>query len=366
VETHDRRFEPPHCPRPTCPHHRNPSGRWWTKAGHFDRLARPRRIRRFRCRTCGRWFSTQTFDTTYWLKRPDIQRTIFRRLVECSGFRQVARGLDVVHSTVLRQSERIGRHCLLFHWRQRPRELPDEGLVLDGLQTFEYSQYWPCDFNLLIGARSHYLHAFTDAELRRSGRMTPRQRGRRARLERLHGKPEPRATELEVHALLDLALPRGARVALDTDEHPAYPRALRRLRERDVEHRRTSSKAPRTPANPLWPANLADLLVRHSGGNHKRETIAFSKRRQSAAERLWAFLAWRNYLKPFSERAPRGPTPAQRAGVAAERLTVADLFHRRVFPSLVELPERLARYYVRDVATRQVPSGRRHALSYAF
>jgi hypothetical protein len=37
-----------------------------------------------------------------------------------------------------------------------------------------------------------------------------------------------------------------------------------------------------TAQNPLFPVNLADLLLRHSSANHKRETIAFSKRRQGA------------------------------------------------------------------------------------
>ena len=56
--------------------------------------------------------------------------------------------------------------------------------------------------------------------------------------------------------------------------------------------------------------NLLDLLIRHSSANHKRETIAFSKRRQSAAERLFVLVVWRNYLKSFSER-KRDATPAQ-------------------------------------------------------
>ena len=366
METHDSRFVPPYCPRRSCSHHRQPTGSWWARDGHFTRLAEPRRIRRFRCKDCRRSFSTQTFDTTYWLKRPDLQRTIFLRLVECSGFRQVARGLGVVHSTVLRQAERLGRHCLLFHWSRRPAVLPAENLVLDGFQTFEYSQYWPCDFNLLLGQDSHFFHGFTDAELRRSGRMKPRQKRRRQSLESALGRPDPKATELEVAELLRMLVPEGSCATVCSDEHAAYPRALKRLEGREIQQRRTSSKAARTCGNPLWPANLVDLLIRHSGGNQKRETIAFSKRRQSAAERLWAFLAWRNYLEPFSERDPRGPTAAMKAGVVDRPLTLGDLFHRRLVPSLIELPKRLYRYYVRDIDTRQIPNGRRHRLTYAF
>ena len=80
--------------------------------------------------------------------------------------------------------------------------------------------------------------------------------------------------------------PSGGVAAIDSDEHPAYAQAFRRLRNRRIQHRTTSSRAPRCARNPLFPVNLADLLLRHCGANHKRETIAFSKRRQSAAYRL--------------------------------------------------------------------------------
>ena len=65
-----------------------------------------------------------------------------------------------------------------------------------------------------------------------------------------------------------------------------HPRALRRLPHLDVTHCTVNSRAVRTPRNPLFAINLLDLLIRHSGANHKRETIAFSKRRQSAIDRL--------------------------------------------------------------------------------
>lgn len=94
----------------------------------------------------------------------------------------------------------------------------------------------------------------------------------------------------------------ATKVELYSDEHQDYPRALRRLASLSVVHHTTSSRAARTSRNPLFAVNLLDLLVRHGGSNHKRETIGFSKRRQSAIERLWVLLAWRNYVKSFSER----------------------------------------------------------------
>jgi hypothetical protein len=312
--------------------------------------------------SCRVSFSFQTFQTTYWLRRPDLLPTIFHRSLSCSAFRQIARELSVSPSTVMRHCERLGRHCLLFQQHFRENARADEPLVADGFESFEYSQYHPCHFHLVVGSRSHFLHVFTDSELRRKGRMTAAQRRRREQLEKALGRPDPKSIEKEMAEALTLVPGKGP-IELHTDEHPAYRRALGRLVRR-IRHRVTPSKQARTTGNPLFPVNLADLLIRHSGANHKRETIAFSKRRQGAAERLAIFQVWRNFVKVFSERRGGG-TPAQRLGLLAHRLTVGEVLEHRLFPSRVALPERLLRYYRREIATRRIPGGRRHRLAYA-
>ena len=76
-----------------------------------------------------------------------------------------------------------------------------------------------------------------------------------------------------------------------------------------------SSRAARTAQNPLFAINLMDLLIRHSGANHKRETIAFSKRRQAVVDRASIFVTWRNFLKSRSEKAQDEPPAVERTEI---------------------------------------------------
>jgi hypothetical protein len=108
----------------------------------------------------------------------------------------------------------------------------------------------------------------------------------------------------------------------------------------------------------LFPVNLADLLLRHTGAHHKRKTIAFSKRRQGAMYRLAIWTVWRNYVKWSSER-KRGPTPAMQLGLLARPLAVRELLRARLFPGHLELAG-----WIRP--TRRLPSGPLHALRYAY
>jgi len=354
---------PPHCPFRDCDSHGNPDTWRALKKGCYERLAKPRRIHRYRCSHCGRSFSSQTFAPSYWLRHPQLLKAILCRIDSCSGLRQIAWELGVSVATVQRHVERLGRHCLLLHEWLRPASPPEQTLVLDGFRSFEFGQYWPFDVNLLIG-QSHFVYGFQDAELRRSGSMKPFQRRKRSHLEALHGRPDPQATRKSVQQLLEHQLPPGSSIQLDTDEHRAYPQAIRRLRDRKIEHRTTSSRARRTPQNPLFPANLADQLIRHNGANQKRETIAFSKRRQGALYRLAIRTVLRNYVKPTSVRR-KIPPPGVRVGAIPRAWTVGDVLRQRLLPWRFALSGWRADCYYARIPTRPMARCREHQLRYA-
>ena len=361
MSTSGRQFVPPHCPRTSCRHHRCPSGWRWVRHGSFTRLASPHRIPRFRCVHCGLTFSSQTFSTTYWLRRPELLVPIAHGLLACSGYRQIARDKRCRPPTVMRHAARIGRHALLLLHEARPRGPLREPVVVDGFESFAYSQYHPLYLNLVVGAESHYCYAFTVSLLRRKGRMTEPQRRRRAQLEARHGRPDPRAIEHGTREALRIAAPEPQALVVRSDEHSDYPRALRGLAGYAIRHECTPSVAARTAGNPLFPVNRLDLLLRHNSANHKRETIAFSKLHQSVVERAAWLIAWQNLGKPFSER-HGGGTPAMRAGLRDGPVPVAGLLARRRFPSLVELTPEWERYYRGEVRTVTFRNQRRHQL----
>jgi hypothetical protein len=281
-----------------------------------------------------------------------------------SGLRQIARQFGVSPQTILTHASRLGRHALLFHEEHRPRGI-DEPVALDSFQSFEWSQHHPTLFHLVTGRESHFTYGFTETELRRSGRMTPEQKIHRLLSEALFGRPDPRSTEKEVTVVLSIVTRPGQVVDLHTDEHQDYPRALKRLSDRTFVHGTISSRRARTSANPLFAVNLLDLLIRHSGANHKRETIAHSKRRQGAIDRLWVFLTWRNWMKSFSER-KRDGSPAMRLGLVEERVDYETLMATRLFPHRIGLPARWMTHYRRLTPTRRIARIAIHRLRYAF
>ena len=361
-----RTWAPPFCPNPNCKHHNHSGGPWpFKKIGYFRRLLAPHRIQRFTCKVCKRSFSTQTFSTTYWQKRPDIDAQIIMRTLGCMANRQIARDLKVSPETVGRHIARLGRHCMAFHQQMMQNSPPIQEVVVDGFESFELSQYFPIHHHVAVEKGTDFFIYFTDSELRRKGRMTGRQRKRQGELEKQLGRPDPKAIEKDMFELLEVVLQDQNEAIVYSDDHPAYRRSIRKLTT-GVCHRVTSGKAHRDMNNSLWEVNLLDLLIRHSNANHKRETIAWSKRRQASAERLAILLVWRNYMKGRREKKRGSPTPAMVRRMMVRPLEIEELLSERIFRSRCNLPPRWSEYYDRRVETRALKGARRHELTMAY
>jgi len=359
-------WTPPFCPNPNCLFH-NPLTPGWTfrRCGFHARLQPPHRVPRAQCRHCHRTFSSQTFETSYWLKRADLQPRIFLAAANGQANRQAARTLGCAPATVTHQLARLGRHCLLLQRHFTQHASPPGDIAIDGFLSFEHSQFYPFEHPLAVDCDTSFLLHFSDAPLRRSGTMTGRQKRRRQELELAHGRPDPRAVEQAMREVVSEALRGATRAVVRSDLHQAYPRALKGL-PCAITHRRVRSQEPRDRHNLLWEINALDALLRHSSANHRRETLAASKRRQGSSERLAVFMVWRNFVKRRWERCRCRETPAMLRGITQRVWRVTDVLARRLFVTQVALSERWQQYYWRKVRTVAEPVNRQHALKYAF
>ena len=330
-------------------------------------------MQRFKCLVCQRIFSTQTFRTTYWAKRPDLDRAVFELLISCCSNRQIGRHLRCGKSTVLRTAIRLGRHCLRYQVKAfREKGLKVSGdVVFDGFQSFEHSQWHPYWLNVIVHADTDLGLGVTASPLRRSGRLTREQRARRPEID-AEWRP-PRDTvywgtaELlsSVREFLD-----EPNTTLVSDKHLDYPGAIYEAGLDGLRHVTVHSRAPRTAWNRLFPVNLLDMLLRHNGSAHKRETISFGRRRMAAVEKAWIQLVSRNFIqprrvKPRSKRDP-WPTPAMLAGIAASPLTFEKIFEKRIFSEEVELPNQWSAHISRYIFTPLYTRNAVHELRFAF
>ncbi len=326
---------PPFCPNPRCAEHwrgasvhpllPDPSlpSAWWIRDGTY-RSRRLGIVQRFRCTTCGRHFSASTFSLEYFTKKHISLSRLRNLLVSGCSIRAAARQLFVSPTTITHRIMMLARQSIAVHGALTEDVVPAEDLVVDGFQSFWVSQYHPNSFNLLAGADSQYLFAMTSVTLRRSGRMTARQRRKRALIE-VHEPPDPGALARSFHELIHEAVRVWHPVVperriLRSDEHPTYQRCLRQWQSDGIRQMTISSRRPRTATNPLFAVNYLDREIRKDLAEHHRETVCFARNAALSTARMWIYLVWHNVDKEYRISPRNVLRHGEAAGIGSDRL----------------------------------------------
>ena len=346
-------FRPPFCPWRECPEHRRTEpGYRFAGSGTYS-TRQQSGIPRFRCRTCRRRFSRQTFSTTYYLKRRELLAPVAAGIVAGSAHRQIARSLECAPTTVARLAARLGRHAILFQARALRflQGSVTEPFVLDHFETFEFTQDFPFGVATPVGAESWFVYGLDPAPHARTGKRTPAQRERIARRPVRDRKGCYLGSTLRTLELLRKLADPKRDIVLRGDAHPAYETAVRRAPERSrfrtswfPNPKRGPKGSPRSPEaiardHALWAVDQLHKLVRHTGAHERRETIAFSRRLNAAMERMFLKVVWRNFVKRRSERRPKPECPASWLGLTEGPWRWARALATRLFPQRETLPE---------------------------
>jgi hypothetical protein len=155
------------CPHRDCEWHQHaPEGRWYYSVGYHHTKTFGA-VQRFRCRSCGRTFSTQTFSIDFYAKRKiDYERLLLLHSSSVSG-RALSRSFDASCGTISNRIDRLSRQAADLHARLRPLASPGESVCVDGFVSFTRSQFFPSEFTLSITSDSRFVLDLSHATLRR-------------------------------------------------------------------------------------------------------------------------------------------------------------------------------------------------------
>ena len=113
-------------------------------------------------------------------------------------------------------------------------------------------------------------------------------------------------------------------ILFETDQKSSYVElAKEAFGKKRLAHGRTSSRLPRTVANPLFPINHTEAMARDLMGRLRRESWLVSKRRRYLDLGLQVFIAYRNLVRRrfnFDDF-----SPAEMLGFAPRRLTETEV-----------------------------------------
>ena len=324
-------FLPPRCPYRSCRQHARPEPAFFRRHGCYTPRCRPMPVPRFRCKTCRRTFSRQTFRMDFRDHRPHLNPQLMMLLSSGLGLRQSARLLQLSRRCAELKARKLGRHLRRFNLNLRGPLREGAKLQFDELETYEGRRNTrPLSVPVLIEAESRYIIWAEAAPIRPRGKMTPARRAAIA------------AEELRFGPRKDLSrrsckrtLKRGADLArnltcvnLATDEKTTYPTlAAQAFGTSRLAHSQSSSVLPRNVRNPLFSINHTEAMARDLMGRLRRESWLVSKQRRFLDIALQVHMAYRNYVRRRTNRDDQ--SSAQRLGFAPRRMSPQELLSWR-------------------------------------
>lgn len=327
-------FIPPYCPIAECPSERTAHFRW-VRRGFYRRECDERRVQRFQCLECRRFFSVQTFRLDFRLKLPALHLILVRDFVSKITQRQSARTLGCDRKTVAHRQALLGDHCRDFHAAVLARAGAAGGIAgsfqLDELETYEeHRRLQPVTVPFLVETESSFVVSVASGTLPARGSLRPAEKKLKARLELARGKrrSESSAAVAKVLDQLGTLLPGAGGIDVASDGKKTYPKLLAQRFGGRVRHVQLPSNRKSAVFDPLFPVNHALAMARDGLSRLVRQTWAASKRREWLERHLWIWVAWRNYVRTRTNTAEE--TAAMALRVCDSRLSVQELVAWRV------------------------------------
>jgi len=266
--------------------------RFWIKTGYYRRRIDRRDVPRYRCRACGRSFSSQTFRPSYRERRPDTNGMVLRLL--CSGvtIRRTAMLLGLHRDTVMHKMRVMADRTRAIHDDNLAKGGIKTSLVqFDELQTFEHTRMKPISVAVAIRASTGEIIDIDVAMMSPSGATarTARERYPYWRESRLG------ARESVFRSIAKCAKP-GATIRTDACDH--YPPIARRLVPGATVEPHMSPGNPDNPVtggfDPLFALNHLFATLRQDLSRLGRSTWATTKTLAGLLNHLMLYIAWRN------------------------------------------------------------------------
>ena len=141
------------------------------RAGFYRRTSDSKKVQRFRCEVCLKYFSTATFHPCYRQKKRGFNFKIARELSSGVSQRRIARSFHLSRSTVKRK--------FLFMARQAQEKLQTLNLQcmkaniieFDDLETFEHTKCKPLSITLAVEHSSRRILGFEVAKMPAKGKI---------------------------------------------------------------------------------------------------------------------------------------------------------------------------------------------------
>jgi transposase-like protein len=161
-----------HCPYCSSSDHLSDIRPNVKKAGHFRRKSDSRRIQRFRCLRCFKYFSLATFHPCFRQKKRQFNDRVKKLLCSCVSLRRISKNLHLSRTTVKRKLIYLGQQAELELKELNDKCSKAEIVEFDDLETFEHTKFKPLSVPLAVESKTRRILGFEVCSMPAKGNLS--------------------------------------------------------------------------------------------------------------------------------------------------------------------------------------------------
>ena len=265
------------------------------KDGRYYRAEDAQSIQRYRCKGCGKGFSSSTFTPTYRQKRRRLNRLIESDIASSTAQRRIAIKQGCARNTVARKIAFLAEQARAKTKAWLASQEPFTNLQWDELITFEHTRLKPLSVAVMACEQGRSILGFRVAQIPASGLIARRSREKYGPRRNLSGYARR-------DLLKTLAPHIAAQATVTCDEHPRYREELETaltgvnvIQHRSVRGSLTGQgELKRTGWDPLFTINHTLAMLRDNIKRLTRRTWCTTKRKSALEDVIAIYVHFHN------------------------------------------------------------------------
>ncbi len=280
-----------YCPDEKCENHAKPSGKWYHKIGYYKPKHNNQPVPRYKCKACGKTFSTTTCkDTRLNQKKPAINQHLFKLLVSGVSLRRSAKILDVQYNTVVSHFRHLAEQAREAH-RQHLRSICTTNVAVDELETFLHTRAKPLSVCMVVRVKEKERHilGFGVAPMPTKGKLA------KVGQSNYNWVNDGRSKAFQSMLMRIRHCFNKDMVQFKCDGNSSYPKWITNV----VPHASVSpfvrpKNASGNQYDELFAINNTFARMRHDMNRLGRKTWSTTKSIKGLEDHIWLYVAWNN------------------------------------------------------------------------
>jgi len=276
------------CPNLNCKHHKGSTDKFYIKKGKFKTKYNHQWVNRYKCKSCGRNFSSHSFKDTFRQHKPYVNIEIFKLINSGVTLRRIAKILNIAKKTVERKFNFLAQKSLILHEKFiLSGEMNTSYVQFDEMETLQGNKKRPLSISLAIRAKTGQIIDARVAKMRLKGRLAKKY------LENIKYWNEDNRKEITKNVFKVVKVISKENITIASDMKKSYPNIIKSIipnAEIKVHKRRVEKKE----FDPMFRLNHIAAKIRADLSRMRRRTWAITKKWQNLQKHLYIYIAWNN------------------------------------------------------------------------